>query len=290
MEVGPQNATVHGAGGALADTVVDQERVQVVTMQAPQAGCVQSWHATALETRLVSSRNTAITVGGAVQVHHYGGHRGRRHPSHLGPRHHPRGHRALAARCRRGRALTRHTHRAPHCPHLRCAPTAPRHGAQTRVTPRRDTQAQMNVAAFNDPSANAPVPTQPQPQPQPTSSVWVTARRSTRSSSRRSASTGGSSTSASPCARSCWLTTRMTRCVPGLATWLAPPPMLTPTRGVRFCAGGVVPQVPRPHHGQRGSTVFLRVTRRVFLHIFVSDCGTGSLLISIDDTFAPFSS
>ena len=38
-----------------------------------------------------------------------------------------------------------------------------------------------------------------------------------------------------------------------------------------------------------GSTVFLRVTRRVFLHIFVSDCGTGSLLISIDDTFAPFS-
>ena len=27
-----------------------------------------------------------------------------------------------------------------------------------------------------------------------------------------------------------------------------------------------------------------------FYNIFVSDCGTGSLLISIDDTFAPFSS
>tara|TARA_B100000780_G_scaffold108831_1_gene76115 strand:- start:140 stop:388 length:249 start_codon:yes stop_codon:yes gene_type:complete len=32
----------------------------------------------------------------------------------------------------------------------------------------------------------------------------------------------------------------------------AAPPMLTPTRGLRCCAGGVVPQVPRPHHGQLG--------------------------------------
>eukprot|EP00964_Phaeocystis_antarctica_P011916 scaffold6576_cov65-Phaeocystis_antarctica.AAC.2 len=90
------------------------------------------------------------------------------------------------------------------------------------------------------------------------SPVWVTARRSTRSSSRCSASTGGSSMSASPCARSCWRTTRMTRCAPGRATRPVAPPMLTPTRGLRCCAGGVVPQVPRPHHGQLGRRHRLR--------------------------------
>ena len=35
MEDGLQDAAVHGAKGPLADAVVDQERVQVVTMQAP---------------------------------------------------------------------------------------------------------------------------------------------------------------------------------------------------------------------------------------------------------------